>query len=107
MVMTVRPSPCGPVDNSIQRRCRPATVPAMAFVVGSYQAIEHPGAGHRAGPTSLWRGEDLRSGDEVALTLVPVDRAEAARDVVATVGVIRHPHLLPVIEVVVGDDDRV
>jgi hypothetical protein len=83
----------------------------MSFVVGSYQAIEHPGAGHRAGPTSLWRGEDLRSGDEVAMTLLPVDGAEAARAAVATVGVIRHPHLLPVIEVVVGegaqDDERV
>jgi hypothetical protein len=83
----------------------------MSFVVGSYQAIEHPGAGHRAGPTSLWRGEDLRSGDEVAMTLLPVDSAEAARAAVATVGVIRHPHLLPVIEVVVGvvarDDERV
>ena len=83
----------------------------MSFVVGSYQAIEHPGAGHRAGPTSLWRGEDLRSGDEVAMTLLPVDSAEAARAAVATVGVIRHPHLMPVIEVVVGevaqDDERV
>src|SRR6478752_8224167 len=111
MVKTVRPSPLPPVDNSLRRTGRPATVPAMSFVVGSYQAIEHPGAGHRAGPTSLWRGEDLRSGDEVAMTLLPVDSAEAARAAVATVGVIRRPHLLPVIEVVVGvvarDDERV
>jgi len=74
----------------------------MAFVVGSYQAIEHPGGGHRAGPTSLWRGEDLRTGDEVAMTLVPVDRVEDARATVATLGVIRHPHLLPVIDVAIG-----
>ncbi len=103
MVKTVRPSPLPPVDNSVRRTGRPATVPAMSFVIGSYQAIEHPGAGHRAGPTSLWRGEDLRSGDEVAMTLLPADSAEAARAAVATVGVIRHPHLLPVIEVVVGE----
>jgi hypothetical protein len=82
----------------------------MAFVVGAYQAIEHPGAGHRAGRTSLWRGEDLRTGDEVAMTLLPADRAEDARAAVAAVEV-THPHLLPVIDVVTGeatqDDERV
>ena len=83
----------------------------MAFVVGAYQAIEHPGAGHRAGRTSLWRGEDLRTGDEVAMTLLPADRADDARAAVAAVEVIAHPHLLPVIDVVAGevtpDDERV
>src|SRR6476469_7575802 len=82
----------------------------MAFVVGAYQAIEHPGAGHRAGRTSLWRGEDLRTGDEVAMTLLPADRADEARAAVAAVEV-THPHLLPVIDVVTGeatqDDERV
>src|SRR6476659_7566476 len=83
----------------------------MAFVVGAYQAIEHPGAGHRAGRTSLWRGEDLRTGEEVAMTLLPADRADDARAAVAAVEVIAHPHLLPVIDVVAGevtpDDERV
>lgn len=78
----------------------------MTFVVGSYQAVEHPGAGHRAAKAGLWRGEDLRTLNEVAMTVLPAECAEDARREVESVAAIRHPHLLPVIDVVV-DDDRV
>jgi serine/threonine-protein kinase len=81
-------------------------VPAMPFVIGSYQAVERPGAGHHAAPVGLWRGEDLRTIDDVALTVLPADCFAAARSGVDQVRSVRHPHLLPVTDVVV-DDDRV
>ena len=83
-----------------------ATVPGMTFVVGSYQAVEHPGGGHRASVAGLWRGVDLRSVNDVAMTVLPVDCADAARLAVESVAAIRHPHLLPVVDVC-QDDDRV
>ena len=78
----------------------------MSFVIGSYRAVEHPGAGHRAAAAGLWRGEDLRTADEVALTVLPLDCAELARSQVDAVRDLAHPHLLPVIEVL-DDDERV
>lgn len=78
----------------------------MTFVIGSYQAVEHPGGGHRASAAGLWRGEDLRSLNEVAMTVLPADCADSARSAVESVAAIRHPHLLPVIEIS-QDDGRV
>ncbi len=78
----------------------------MTFVIGSYRAVEHPGGGHRASAAGLWRGEDLRTLGEVAMTVLPADCAEMAQSAVESVAAIRHPHLLPVIEVS-QDEDRV
>ena len=78
----------------------------MTFVVGSYQAVEHPGGGHRASTAGLWRGEDLRSLNEVAMTVLPADCADTALRAVESVAAVRHPHLLPVIDVC-QDEDRV
>ena len=78
----------------------------MTFVIGSFRAVERPGGGHRASAAGLWRGEDLRSGDEVALTVLPVECADEVRVGVQEVRAIRHPHLLPVVDVV-ADDERV
>ena len=80
--------------------------PAMPFVIGAYQAVERPGAGHHAAPVGLWRGEDLRTIEDVALTVLPADSLEAARSGTEQVRSLRHPHLLPVTDVV-ADDDRV
>lgn len=78
----------------------------MAFVIGSYQAVEHPGGGHRASTDGLWCGEDLRTFSDVAMTVLTVECAEDARSEVDAVAAIRHPHLLPVIDLV-QDADRV
>ncbi|MET0864486.1 MAG: protein kinase [Nakamurella sp.] len=78
----------------------------MSFVIGTYQAVERPGAGHHAAPVGLWRGEDLRTVDDVAMTVLPVECLETVRSGVAQVESLRHPHLLPVTDVVF-DDDRV
>jgi hypothetical protein len=92
------------VDNSTLRAAAAATVRAMTFVIGSYRAVEHPGGGHRASAAGLWRGEDLRTLGEVAMTVLPADCAEMAHSAVESVAAIRHPHLLPVIEVSQNQD---
>jgi len=78
----------------------------MPFVIGAYQAVERPGAGHHAAPVGLWRGEDLRTIEDIALTVLPAYSLEAARSATEQVRSLRHPHLLPVTDVV-ADDDRV
>ncbi len=79
----------------------------MGFVIGSFRAIEHLGAagsGHRSSP--FWRAEDARTIEDVALAVLPVEATHQVRDTVDSVAAIRHPHLLPVSEVV-EDDTRV
>jgi len=76
----------------------------MTFVIGSYRAVEHPGGGHRASAWPLWRGEDLRTVDEVAMTVLPVDCAADAALTVESVRQVQHDHLLPVTDVV--EDER-
>jgi len=71
----------------------------MGFVVGAYQAVEQIGVGHRAAPAVLWRGAELRSLDEVAMTVLPVEQVGTVLAEVEAVAEIRHQHLLPVIEV--------
>ncbi|MEP6560562.1 MAG: protein kinase [Nakamurella sp.] len=78
----------------------------MTFNIGAYRAVERPGAGHHAAPAGLWRGEDLRTIDDVALTVLPADCVDSARSGVEQVRSLRHPHLLPVTDVV-ADEDRV
>lgn len=78
----------------------------MGFVVGAYQAVEQVGGGHRASPAVLWRGEDLRHLNQVALTVLPLECAGAAVTEVESVAAVRHPHLLPVIEVA-QEGDRI
>ena len=78
----------------------------MGFVIGSFRAIEHLGAagsGHRTSP--FWRGEDARIVEDVALTVLPVESSPLVQDTVDSVGAIRHPHLLPVSDIV-EDDTR-
>ncbi len=71
----------------------------MGFVVGAYQAVEQIGVGHRAAPAVLWRGADLRSHSDIAMTVLPIEQVGAVLSEVEAVAEIRHPHLLPVIEV--------
>src|SRR5664279_5143683 len=85
---------------------KPLRSAAMSFVIGPYRAVEHPGAGRRAAADGLWRGEDLRTVDEVAITVLPIECAEAAAAEVAAARTILHPHLLPVTDVV-EDEERV
>src|SRR6478609_8919200 len=71
----------------------------MGFAIGAYRAVEHLGAsGHRVSP--FWRAEDTRTLEDVALAVLPAESAEPVRDVVEAAGEIRHPHLLPVSDVV-------
>lgn len=72
----------------------------MGFAIGAYRAVEHLGAGpgHRASP--FWRAEDARSLEDVGLTVLPVESAESVRDFVEAARDIRHPHLLPVSDLV-------
>ena len=73
----------------------------MGFAIGAYRAVEHlggVGAGHRASP--FWRAEDTRTLEDVALTVLPAESAEPVRETVGVVGDLRHPHLLPVSDVV-------
>jgi hypothetical protein len=71
----------------------------MGFVVGAYQAVEQIGVGHRAAPAVLWRGAELRSLYEIAMIVMPVEQLSTVLSEVEAVAEIRHPHLLPVIEV--------
>lgn len=78
----------------------------MVFSIGAYRAMEHlgtAGSSHRTSP--FWRAEDPRTLEDVALTVLPVESAEQVRDVVDAVAELRHPHLLPVADVV-EDDTR-
>jgi len=73
----------------------------MGFAIGAYRAVEHlggAGSGRRVSP--FWRAEDTRTLEDVALTVLPAEAAEPVRAVVEAVGGIRHPHLLPVADVV-------
>ncbi|WP_395725547.1 protein kinase domain-containing protein [Nakamurella sp.] len=79
----------------------------MGFAIGAYRAVEHlggGGSGHRVSP--FWRAEDTRTLEDVALAVLPVESAESVRDLIDSAGVIRHPHLLPVSDVV-EDQTRV
>ncbi|HEY5880523.1 MAG TPA: protein kinase [Nakamurella sp.] len=73
----------------------------MGFVIGAYRAVEHlggAGSGHRSSP--FWRAQDARTVEDVALTILPVEAQAEVREIVDAVEAIRHPHLLPVAEVV-------
>lgn len=72
---------------------------------GESVVVRSRGAGHRASSAVLWRGEDLRTRSDVAMTVLPAGCAEAARLQVESVAGIDHPHLLPVIDVA-ADEDR-
>jgi len=73
----------------------------MGFVIGAYRAVEHlggAGSGHRSSP--FWRAQDARTVEDVALTILPVEAQAQVREIVDAAEVIRHPHLLPVADVV-------
>ncbi len=73
----------------------------MVVVIGSYRTVEHlggAGSGHRSSP--FWRAQDTRTGEDVAVAMLPVEVAAAARETADVVGAVRHPHLLPVSDVV-------
>jgi hypothetical protein len=76
----------------------------MGLVIGSYRTIENlggAGSGHRSSP--FFRAQDARTVEDVALTVLPVEAAPDVREVVEAVEEIRHPHLLPVSDVVEDD----
>jgi hypothetical protein len=74
-------------------------VRCMTVRIGSYTAVERPDGGHRAAPSSVWRGED-EAGSPVCLLLVPIGDAGGIPRVVAAAAAVNHRHLLPVIDVV-------
>lgn len=76
----------------------------MGLTIGGYRAVEHLGGGRSepSGPRvrPFWRAEDARTLEDVGLAVLPVEAADIVREAVdAAVGV-RHPHLLPVADVV-------
>ena len=85
--MTVRPcrSPAL-VDNSSAGEPTAYVPGPWASSSVPYQAVEHPRSPVSGGRRRLWRGEDLRTVDEVAMTVLPAERAEAVRSAVEAVG---------------------
>ena len=80
-------------------------VHAMTHRMGPYQALEdHPG--HRSTAVQTWHAQDVRSGHDVALTVVAPVPADVTHRMVELAGTVRHPHLLPVLDVIV-DGPRV
>ncbi|HEY7815957.1 MAG TPA: protein kinase, partial [Nakamurella sp.] len=89
------------VDNSEAVPPIRLPLPGMGFVIGAYRAVEHlggAGSGHRSSP--FWRAQDARTVEDVALTVLPVESQSQVREIVDAVEAVRHPHLLPVSDVV-------
>jgi serine/threonine protein kinase len=76
----------------------------MEVVIGPYRAVRHQRDEQSAPVTGLWHGEDLRTGDEVSLTMLPPGMLELAREEIALADPVGHPHLLTVIDVVHEDE---
>src|SRR5664279_2304132 len=101
----VNGAPVGPVDNSNPDPGDRLMVHAMTHRMGPYQALEdHPG--HRSTAVQTWHAQDVRSGHDVALTVVAPVPADVTHRMVELAGTVRHPHLLPVLDVIV-DGPRV
>lgn len=76
----------------------------MGFAMAGYRAVDHLGGGRSgsSGPrvVPFWRAEDARTLEDVALTVLPVEAADIVREAVDAAEAARHPHLLPVADVV-------
>ncbi len=94
------------MDKSDSAAVRGLRLPAMGLAIGAYRAVEHLGVGpaHRSSP--VWRAQDARTVEDVALTVLPVEESTRVHEIVELVDEVRHPHLLPVSDLV-EDDDRV
>ena len=94
------------MDKSDSAAVRGLRLPAMGLAIGAYRAVEHLGVGpaHRSSP--VWRAQDARTVEDVALTVLPVEESTRVHEIVELVDEVRHPHLLPVSDLV-EDDERV
>ncbi len=88
------------MDNPVGQAADPPSVPPMTLRIGPYAAVERPGRGHRASGSVLWRGEDEGTGESVLLLVLPAGESAIASGDVEALAEIRHPHLLPVDDVV-------
>ena len=95
----------GGVDNSNPDLGKRPTVHAMTYRMGPYHVLEDQ-PGHRSTRVQTWRARDVRSGHEVALSVVANVPADVAHRMVELSVTVRHPHLLPVVDVIV-DGSRV
>ena len=75
-------------------------VHAMANRMGPYQVTEDR-PGHRSAAVQTWHAQDVRSGHDVALSVVANVPADVTYRMVELSATVRHPHLLPVLDVIV------
>src|SRR5664279_711087 len=80
-------------------------VHAMAYRMGPYQVTEDR-PGHRSAAVQTWHARDVRSGHDAALSVVANVPADVTHRMVELSATVRHPHLLPVLDVIV-DGSRV
>ncbi len=77
----------------------------MTYRIGPYHAIEDRG-GHRSVAVQTWHAQDGRSGHDVALSVIENVPADVTHRMVELSATVRHPHLIPVLDVIV-DGSRV